>query len=97
VAWRAYARGGELLVKEYESPAGDQRVFSLADLAHLPIEAALEQLSAWCVAAHASGERFGLELDGEILPPADDMAHRERCLAALARFRTVQSASGAVR
>jgi uncharacterized protein (DUF58 family) len=89
VAWRAYARGGDLLVKEYESPAGDQRVFALADLADLPVEAGLEQLAAWCVAAHARGERFGLDLPGELLPPADGLPHRDRCLGALARFRAV--------
>lgn len=97
VAWRAYARGGDLLVKEYESPVGDQRVFSLADLAHLPVESALEQLSAWCIAAHASGERFGLDLHGERLPPADGVAHREHCLAALARFPVAPSTPGAPR
>ncbi len=87
VAWRAYARGGNLLVKEYESPAGDQRVFAFADVAHLPLETALGQLASWCVNAHAHGERFGLDLGQEVLAPEDGLAHRDRCLGALARFR----------
>jgi uncharacterized protein (DUF58 family) len=86
VAWRAYARGGDLLVREYESPAGDQRVFTLDALAHLPLEAALEQLAAWIVGAHSRGDRFGLELGQMSLAPTTGLAHRDRCLAALARF-----------
>jgi uncharacterized protein (DUF58 family) len=86
VAWRAYARGGDLLVREYESPAGDQRVFDLDDLAHLPLEAALEQLAAWIVGAHARGLRFGVEAGRVSLAPTTGLPHRDRCLAALARL-----------
>ena len=63
VAWGAYARGRGLLVKTYQSPAAHQRMF---DLASVPgdLEQRLEQLSAWIVAAHARGERYGLRLGG---------------------------------
>ena len=63
VAWGAYARGRGLLVKTYQSPAAHHRMF---DLAAVPgdLEQRLEQLSAWIVAAHARGERYGLRLAG---------------------------------
>jgi uncharacterized protein (DUF58 family) len=83
VAWAAYARGRGLLVKTYQSPAAHHRVF---DLASVPggIEERLEQLSAWVMAAHARGERYGLRLGPRDIPPDGGSEHRKRCLDALA-------------
>ena len=85
VAWAAYARGRGLLVKTYQSPAAHHRHF---DLASVPgdLEARLEQLAAWIVAAHARGERYGLKLDEVELPPDGGNEHRERCLDGLALY-----------
>jgi uncharacterized protein (DUF58 family) len=87
VAWGAYARGRGLLVKTYQSPAAHQRMF---DLASIPgdLEARLEQLSAWIVAAHARGERYGLRLDEHTWPPDSGADHRSRCLDNLALHGT---------
>jgi uncharacterized protein (DUF58 family) len=89
VAWAAYARGRGLLVKTYQSPAAHHRLFDLASLTG-GLEERLEQLSAWIVAAHARGERFGLRLGardgaGEIAPDGG-AEHRKRCLDALALY-----------
>ncbi|MEZ5514109.1 MAG: DUF58 domain-containing protein [Steroidobacteraceae bacterium] len=84
VAWRAYASTGQLLVKEYESPRGEFRVFDFDELRGLDLESRLQQLSAWVVAAHARGERYGLRLTNKFLEPADGLPHRNRCLAELA-------------
>ena len=62
VAWGAYARGRGLLVKTYQSPAAHHRLFDLAAVPGADLEQRLEQLSAWVVAAHARGERYGLRL-----------------------------------
>lgn len=94
IAWRAYARGGDLLVKEYESPAGEHRLFDLEAVGVLPLERALEQLSAWCVGAHARGEKFGLDLGHERFAPQAGLEHRDRCLAALARYGGVVVRAG---
>ncbi len=83
VAWGAYARGRGLLVKTYQSPAAHFRIFDLATVSG-PLEARLEQLSAWVVAAHARGERYGLHLGGIEIPPDSGNEHRHRCLDALA-------------
>lgn len=87
VAWGAYARGRGLLVKTYQSPAAQQRTF---DFEHVPgeVEQRLEQLSAWIVAAHARGERYGLRLGAHGVAPDSGNAHRARCLKGLALHGT---------
>jgi uncharacterized protein (DUF58 family) len=85
VAWGAYARGRGLLVKTYQSPAAHFRVFELAAI-HGGLEARLEQLSAWVMAAHARGERYGVKLGGQEIPPGSGSEHRRRCLDALALY-----------
>jgi uncharacterized protein (DUF58 family) len=85
VAWAAYARGRGLLVKTYQSPAAHHRTFDLASVSG-GIEERLEQLSAWIVAAHAAGERFGLRLGAQEIDPDAGSAHRKHCLDALALY-----------
>jgi uncharacterized protein (DUF58 family) len=86
VAWPAFARGRGLLVKVYESPAAHHRMFDLALVPGAGIEARLEQMSAWVVAAHARGENYGLRAGPCDFPPAGGSEHRTRCLNALASF-----------
>ena len=86
VAWGAYARGRGLLVKTYQSPAAHHRLFDLATVPGADLEQRLEQLSAWIVAAHARGERYGLRLGSQSLPPDSGNEHRARCLTGLALF-----------
>lgn len=88
VAWSAYARGRGLLVKTYQSPAAHHRTFDLAHAAGADLEARLEQLSAWIEAAHARGERYGLVLGAQSIPPDTGNRHRERCLRELALYGT---------
>ncbi len=85
VAWGAYARGRGLLVKTYQSPAAHHRLFDLASV-HGHVEERLEQLSAWVMAAHARGERYGLRLASQEIPPGSGTEHRKRCLDALALY-----------
>jgi uncharacterized protein (DUF58 family) len=86
VAWGAYARGRGLLVKTYQSPVAHHRMFDLAAVPGADLEQRLEQLSAWIVAAHARGERYGLRLAEQVLPPGSGNEHRARCLNGLALF-----------
>ncbi len=86
IAWKAWARGGELVVKEY---VGSARAPTLLDLAAAPgpdLEARLATLARWIVDAEDRGDRYGVRLpDGEIGPGAG-LSHRNRCLARLATF-----------
>jgi len=84
VAWKAYARGSPLLVKEYAASAAPQRVLDFDELAGLDTEARLEQLARWVIDAAARGERFALLLPELALEPQEGTAHRDRALAALA-------------
>jgi uncharacterized protein (DUF58 family) len=51
VAWKAYARGAPLLVKEYCAAAAPERYFDFERLPNLDTERRLEQLAAWIVDA----------------------------------------------
>ena len=72
VAWSVFARGGGLLVKTYESPVAHYRIFDLAQTVGGDLEARLEQVSTWIVAAHARRDiRVGEVLTNAavIVPP----------------------------
>jgi uncharacterized protein (DUF58 family) len=86
IAWKAYARADELLVKEFSGDAEAVPVFDLADAPGADLEARLSVLARWIVDAHARALAFGLRLPGEEIPPAPGDAQRRRCLAAIARF-----------
>ncbi len=62
MAWKAYARGAPLLVKEYTASGSAERLFDFSALAGLDTEQRLSQLAQWIVGSAADGERFGLQL-----------------------------------
>lgn len=84
VAWKAYARGAPLLVKEYTGRGARSLLFDYASLDGLATEARLEQLARWVVDAEASGARYGLRLPQRHIAEARGAAHQHRCLEALA-------------
>lgn len=86
VAWKAYARGLPLLVKEYGGTAADALEFDWTTLDGQDAETRLSQLSRWVVDAETLGGRYGLRLPGRRLPIGRGPAHRAACLDALARF-----------
>ncbi|HEU5467874.1 MAG TPA: DUF58 domain-containing protein [Steroidobacteraceae bacterium] len=86
IAWKAYARANELLVKEFSGESEAIPVFDLADAPGPDLEARLSVLARWIVDAHARGTTFGLRLPGEDISPEPGEAQRRRCLAAIARF-----------
>lgn len=86
VAWKAYARGSPLLVKEYAASGGSERLFDFAALQGLDTEQRLSQLAQWILSAAAEGERFGLRLPRQLIGLDQGPGHRQRCLRALARF-----------
>ena len=86
IAWKAYARAGELLVKEFSGDAETIPVFDLADAPGGDLETRLSVIARWIVDASARGMTFGLRLPGVEIPPEPGDAQRRRCLAAIARF-----------
>jgi uncharacterized protein (DUF58 family) len=92
VDWKAYAREAPLLVKEYQASGAELRLFDFGALPLADPEARLEQLARWVVDAEAGGERYGLTLPQLSLAPDRGPEHRHRCLAALARYGSVDDA-----
>ncbi len=86
IAWKAYARAGELLVKEFSGAAEPLPIFDLDEVPGTELETRLSVLARWIVDAHARGETFGLRLPGVEIPPQPGEAQRRRCLAAIAEF-----------
>ena len=86
VAWKAYARGAPLLVKEYSAASSDLRLFDFESLTQLAIEPRLQQLARWIVDAESRGERYGLKIAQQRIEPNRGPEHRHRCLSALALY-----------
>ena len=86
VAWKAYARGSPLLVKEYSALGAELRLFDFEKVDHPGVEARLEQLARWVVDAETRGERYGLIVPPHRIEPDTGPEHRHRCLSALALY-----------
>jgi len=87
IAWKAFARSNELLVKEFSGAAESLPVFDLEDAPGPDLESRLSVLARWIVDAHARGETFGLRLPGQEIRPQPGDAQRRRCLAAIAEYQ----------
>jgi uncharacterized protein (DUF58 family) len=84
VAWKAYARGAPLLVREYHDALGRQRRLDYAALPGVDIEARLAQLAQWILDAERCGDPWSLHLPDVDLPLDTGAAHRRAGLDALA-------------
>ena len=94
IAWKAFARDQELLVKQY---AGTDVTTHWFEWDGMPIpdpERRLAQLCRWIVDAHGDGHAFGLKLPAAIIEPGLGPLHRRRCLTALAMFETRKPVAG---
>jgi uncharacterized protein (DUF58 family) len=85
VAWKAFARGGAMLTKQFAGEAGAELWLDWQDLPqNLSLEARLSRLTGWVLAAEKAGVRYGLRLPGTEIPPDGGDVHRAACLQALA-------------
>jgi uncharacterized protein (DUF58 family) len=86
IAWKAYAREQGLHVKVYAGTAVTSHMFDWSLTKGQGLEARLSQICRWIEDAYAEGRAFGLRLPGTEIPPNIGVAHRQRCLTALALF-----------
>jgi uncharacterized protein (DUF58 family) len=86
IAWKVYARGMGLFVKEYGGTSVTSHVFDYDALGGLDREARLSLICRWVLDAHAAGHAYGLKLPGTELPVNLGTQHRDRCLKTLALF-----------
>jgi len=84
VAWKAYARSGQLLSKQFSGADMSSQWFDFDEVANDNVEERLSVLTRWVVDADRTNEDYGLRLPGHAFPPAHGEAHRRRCLEALA-------------
>lgn len=86
IAWKAYARGQGLQVKQFSALAGEELWLDFADTPEPDTEGKLARMARWVLDAEAQGLRYGLRLpDGE-LPPNSGSAQHDECLRRLALF-----------
>ncbi|MDR2014549.1 MAG: DUF58 domain-containing protein [Azoarcus sp.] len=89
LAWKVYARSGEMMTKEFSASTGDGLFFDWNDFsAGLSEEERLSRLAAWLLRADQARNRYALRLPGREFPSARGEAHLRRCLGALALHGT---------
>ena len=86
IAWKAYARNDQLLLKEFSSGTGEPCLLDWDVLPELGVEQRLSQLARWCLDADAAGRGIALRLPGQDIPPGLGPKHLAVCLEALALF-----------
>lgn len=86
IAWKAYARGHALQVKQFSDQAGEELLLDL-DMAPGPgLEDKLAQLTRWVLDAQAQGLNYRLRLPDCELPAGNGERHRDDSLRKIALF-----------
>jgi len=86
INWKATARSGNTMLKEFERVASARAVLDYDRLTHLDAESRLSVLASWVIEAGRGGGFFELRLGGKRIGPARGPLHVAGCLEALARF-----------
>jgi len=86
VAWKAYARSGQLLSKQFAGADTSSQWFDFASIQQTDVEQRLSILTRWITDTERSGAAYGLRLPGKEFPPANGNAQRQQCLEALALY-----------
>ncbi len=92
VAWKAYARTGDLLSKQFSGADTSSQWFDFDQVPAADVELRLSVLTRWIIDADRSQGDYGLRVTGQEFPPAHGEAHRHRCLEALAFFDSATTA-----
>jgi uncharacterized protein (DUF58 family) len=86
VAWKAYARSGDLLSKLFSGADTSSQWFDFNRVEAGDTEQRLSVLARWIVDADRTQSDYGLRMPGAEFNPAHGDAHRHRCLETLAFF-----------
>jgi uncharacterized protein (DUF58 family) len=86
IAWKSYARGHGLHVKQFAGTDVTSYIFEWDSLTGLDAESRLSLICRWVIDAHERGEAYGIRLPGSTIEPNVGRAHREHCLTALALY-----------
>jgi uncharacterized protein (DUF58 family) len=91
VAWKAYARSGQLLSKQFAGADTSSQWFDFNKIPVTDVEERLSILTRWVVDADRTREDYGLRIPGTEYPPAHGDLQRRQCLEALALFNEATS------
>ena len=94
VAWKAYARSGDLLSKQFSGADTSSQWFDFDRIDSHDVEERLSILTRWIIDADRTQADYGLRLPGQEFSPAHGEQHRHRCLEALAFFDESDVAAG---
>ncbi len=86
VAWKAYARSGQLLSKQFAGADTSSQWFDFDDLGDIDTEQRLAVLTRWIVDTDRTLADYGLRIPGAAFEPAHGETHRRACLEALALY-----------
>jgi uncharacterized protein (DUF58 family) len=86
VAWKAFARSGQLLSKQFSGADISSQWFDFDEVPGRDTEERLSILTYWIVETDRTRQDYGLRLPGQSFPPAHGEVHRQRCLEALAMY-----------
>lgn len=87
VDWKAFARGGEMLTKRYETSAPRHFILDWKRVAHLGTEAGLSQMAKWIEDLRKQDISFEVRLPGIHVVPGSGWGHGQDALRELAKFR----------
>jgi uncharacterized protein (DUF58 family) len=86
VAWKAYARTGELYSKQFSGADTSSQWFDFDTIEETDVEKRLSILTRWIIDAERMQRDYGLRMPGMEFPPAHNEAQRHSCLRSLAVF-----------
>lgn len=86
IHWKSLPKTLQPMVKQFAEPLDRDCWLDWEQLAPLPLEARLSQLTRWVLDADAAQQRYGLRLPGRSFAPGQGETHRLLCLKALALF-----------
>ena len=86
VAWKAFARSGQLLSKQFAGADTSSQWFDFNVVPANDTEERLSILTRWITDTDRSRADYGLRMPGQEFPPAHGQLQRQQCLEALALF-----------
>ena len=93
VAWKSYARTGELLTKQFAAFADSRVWLEWEFFAGMDREARLSRLCYWALQLDKGNHEYGLRIPGEEIEPGRGAEHLQEVLKVLALFETTQADS----
>ena len=86
VAWKQFAKGRGLQVKEYADYVSKHHWLDWDHLPGLGVEERLSTLCYWTLVLDKRGDDYGLRIPGTVIAPGTGELHRQKILTALALY-----------